>query len=140
MIAQRDFPNGLIITGKILMSDDVVEGLAPRVRDITSLEALIQTVRWHWAPRYGAEVVAAIQDLLCRHPDPEHEAREAQQRENAFAALQALAEADLRNKLVLIFDACHEAILRETRPASKPGKPVEKVCQIFMALPRKTVS
>ncbi|KAJ6533362.1 P-loop containing nucleoside triphosphate hydrolase protein [Mycena sp. CBHHK59/15] len=138
VIAQRDFPNGLIITGKILMSDVVVEGLAPRVRDITSLEALIQTVRWHWAPRYGAEVVAAIQDLLCHHPDPEREAREAQQQENAFATLQALAEADLRNKLVVIFDACHEAILCEKRPASKPGKPVEKVCQIFMALPWKT--
>ncbi|KAJ7852143.1 hypothetical protein B0H13DRAFT_2359671 [Mycena leptocephala] len=68
--------------------------------------------------------------------DPEHEAREAEKRERAFVALQALAVADLRQKLGVIFDACHE--VSQTRPASKPGRPAERVCQIFMALPRKT--
>ncbi|KAJ6609738.1 P-loop containing nucleoside triphosphate hydrolase protein [Mycena sp. CBHHK59/15] len=139
-IARREFPNGYIITGKILMADPIVEALAARVRDITSVNALVQTVRWHWAPKYAAEVVAAIQDLLTRHPDPELEAREEQKRERAFVALQDLAEADMRKKLAPIFDACHEVILSQTRPALKPGKPAEKVCQIFMALPRKTVS
>ncbi|KAJ7845681.1 P-loop containing nucleoside triphosphate hydrolase protein [Mycena leptocephala] len=138
-IAQREFPDAYIITGKILMSDEVVNSLAARVRNITSVDALSQTVRWHWAPVYGAEVVEAIQALLLRHPDPEHEAREAEKRERAFVALQALAVADLRQKLGVIFDACHETILGQTRPASKPGRPAERVCQIFMALPRKTV-
>ncbi|KAF7360458.1 p-loop containing nucleoside triphosphate hydrolase protein [Mycena venus] len=109
-IARREFPNQYIITA----------------------------VRWHWAPRFGAEVVAVIQDLLLQHPDLEAEAREAERRDRAFLELQVLAEKDLRKKLVVIFDACHEAILNQTRPASKAGKPAEKICQIFMALPRKT--
>jgi hypothetical protein len=139
VIAQRDYPNGYIITGKILMSDLVVDTLAARVRDITSVDAITQTVRWNWAPQYGAEVFTAIQSLLIRHPDLELQAREEGQRERAFAALNALAESDRHKKLLLIFDACHEAILRETRPGPKTGQTVKR-CQRFLALPRKTVS
>ncbi|KAJ7711659.1 hypothetical protein B0H16DRAFT_1267998, partial [Mycena metata] len=106
-IAHRDFPNGYIITGKILMSDQIVDAIAPRVRDITSIETLTENVRWHWTPKYGGEVVNTIQNLLVRHPDLELEAREAEKRERSFAALQSLAQADLRKKLDPLFDACH---------------------------------
>ncbi|KAJ7701058.1 hypothetical protein B0H16DRAFT_1348435 [Mycena metata] len=97
-IARRDFPDGYIITGKILMSDQIVEAIAPRVRDITSIETLADNIRWHWTPKYGGEVVDAIRNLLLRYPDLELEAREADKRERAFVALQSLAEADLRKK------------------------------------------
>ncbi|KAJ7780588.1 hypothetical protein DFH07DRAFT_729343 [Mycena maculata] len=137
-IAGRDFPNGYIITGKILMSDQIIEAIAPRVRDITSIETLAETVRWNWTPKYGSEVVKTIQTLLVRHPDLELEAREAEKRERAFAALQSLAQADLRKKLDPLFDACHERILSLTRPGGRAGQ-TERICQIFMALPRKTV-
>ncbi|KAJ7777512.1 P-loop containing nucleoside triphosphate hydrolase protein, partial [Mycena maculata] len=137
-IAQREYPHAYIITGKILMSDVVVEGLAARVCDIASVEGITRTVRWHWAPKYGAEVVAAIQDLLIHRPDMEQEAQEEERRERAFVALQALAEADLHKKLVVVFDACHDIILNQTRPGSKPGETVKR-CQQFIALPRKTV-
>ncbi|KAJ6620226.1 hypothetical protein B0H10DRAFT_2216267 [Mycena sp. CBHHK59/15] len=90
---------------KILMSDLVVDRLAARVRDITSVDAIQNTVRWHWASKYGDEVVAAIQDLLVHHPDLELQAREEQQREHTFATLTALAKADLHKKLVVVFDA-----------------------------------
>ncbi|KAJ7508063.1 P-loop containing nucleoside triphosphate hydrolase protein [Mycena galericulata] len=136
-IARREFPNGYLITGKILMSDVVVEALASRVRDITSVDAIVRTVRWHWAPKYGAEVVTAVQLLLVRHPDLELQAREERDRERSFAALQALAEADLHSKLVVVFDACHEVILSQTRPGPKVGETVKR-CQRFIALPRKT--
>ncbi|KAJ7106926.1 hypothetical protein C8R44DRAFT_637663 [Mycena epipterygia] len=130
-IARREYPSGYIITGKILMSDQIIEALAPRARDITSVDTLAETVRWHWAPTYGEEVVEAIKAVVARHPDP----REEQQRERAFVALEALAAADLHRKLVRVFDGCHEAILNETRAGSE-----EKVCQIFMVLPRKPVN
>ncbi|KAJ7466660.1 P-loop containing nucleoside triphosphate hydrolase protein [Mycena galericulata] len=136
-IAKRDFPHGYIITGKILMSDVVIAALAPRIRDVTSVDAIVDMVRWHWAPKYGPEVVSAVQDLLLHHPDLELLAREEQQRERAFAALNSLAEADLHKKLVAVFDACHDVILSQMRPGSKPGQTVKR-CQRFIALPRKT--
>lgn len=120
------------------MADLVVEALAARVRDITSVDAIENITRWHWASKYGAEVVVAIQNLLVRHPDLELQAREEQERERAFAALQALADADMHKKLVLIFDACHQVILSQMRPGSKPGEIVKR-CQRFLTLPRKTV-
>ncbi|KAJ7107392.1 P-loop containing nucleoside triphosphate hydrolase protein [Mycena epipterygia] len=114
-IARREYPSGYIITGKILMSNQIIEVLAPRARDITSVDTLAETVRWHWAPTYGEEVVEAIKAIVARHPDP----REEQQRERAFVALEALAAADLHRKLVRVFDGCHEAILNETRAGSE---------------------
>ncbi|KAJ7762287.1 P-loop containing nucleoside triphosphate hydrolase protein [Mycena maculata] len=101
-IAQRDFPHGYIITGKILMSDIVVDALAARIRDITTVDAIVDTVRWHWTPKYGPEVVSAIQDLLVHHPDLELLARQEEERERAFATLIARADADLHKKLVLV--------------------------------------
>ncbi|KAJ7153843.1 P-loop containing nucleoside triphosphate hydrolase protein [Mycena filopes] len=137
-IAHREFPNSYIITGKILMSDQIIETILPRLRDITSIETLAEAVHWHWAPKYGGEVVEAIRNVVARHPDLEAEAREAEKRERALAALESLAAADRRKKLGPVFDACHERIMSFTRPGPKPGQTV-KICQIFMALPRKTV-
>ncbi|KAJ7692229.1 P-loop containing nucleoside triphosphate hydrolase protein [Mycena rosella] len=113
-IALREWPDQLILTGKNLMSDLVVEALATRAREITSLEALNQAVRWIWGTKFGPEVVDAIQTRLVEFPDHERLAREEQEREKALTALRAMAEKDLRKKLAEIFEQCHEAILSET--------------------------
>ncbi|KAJ7638097.1 hypothetical protein B0H17DRAFT_1216883 [Mycena rosella] len=118
-IIQQHWPNQYIIRGRIVMSDDIIAALAARAREITTVtEALQQTVRWIWTPRFGAEVVAAIQTCLLDYPDVELQERKERERERNFAALQAMAQKDLRNKLALVFDV--------------------KICQIFLALPRKT--
>ncbi|KAJ7127539.1 P-loop containing nucleoside triphosphate hydrolase protein [Mycena crocata] len=135
-IVEQDYPDGLIITGKIILSDTVIEVIALHVREITSLESLMNTVRWHWAPRYGSKVVAAIEILLVAHPDLESQAREEEKRERALQALEVLAEKDLRKKLLLVFDGCHQTILDQKRPDDDTAQ----VCQIFKSLPRKTVS
>ncbi|KAJ7481893.1 hypothetical protein FB451DRAFT_1029987 [Mycena latifolia] len=135
-IAHREWPEQNIITGKNLMSDLVVEALATRAREITSLDALKQAVRWIWAPRFGDEVVQAIQTRLVDFPDFERLAREEQEREKAFVALQALAEKDLRKKLATIFDGCYDAIVSEM--VMYNGKPVKR-CQQFLTLPKSNV-
>ncbi|KAJ7679894.1 hypothetical protein B0H17DRAFT_1206290 [Mycena rosella] len=101
-MVERDFCHGYIITGKILLSDQIIEMLAPKVRDITSVDALAHT--------------APIQTLLVAHPDLKLQAREEEQRERVLVALRAMAEADLRKKLIQVFDGCHEAILSQKRP------------------------
>ncbi|KAF7348140.1 p-loop containing nucleoside triphosphate hydrolase protein [Mycena sanguinolenta] len=80
MIVERKFPGQHIITGKILMSDLVVDALANRARAITSLDALKQAVNWVWASELGAEVVEAIQVRLLDFPDLERLAREERAR------------------------------------------------------------
>ncbi|KAJ7166272.1 P-loop containing nucleoside triphosphate hydrolase protein [Mycena filopes] len=136
-IACTRYPGQNIVTGKILMSNLVVDALANRARSITSVEAINQTVRWAWAAELGPEVVEAIQQRLLDFPDLEELARQEEQRERAFAALQVLAEKDLRQKLTLVFDGCYEAIMGEL--VTRRGKTVKR-CQIFMTLPRRTVS
>ncbi|KAF7336622.1 hypothetical protein MSAN_02294400 [Mycena sanguinolenta] len=74
-IVKRKFPGQRTITGKILMSDLVVDALANRARAITSLDALKQAVNWVWASELGAEVVEAIQARLLDFPDLERLAR-----------------------------------------------------------------
>ncbi|KAJ7688875.1 P-loop containing nucleoside triphosphate hydrolase protein [Mycena rosella] len=135
-IALREWPDQLILTGKNLMSDLVVEALATRAREITSLETLNQAVRWVWAPKVGLEVVNAIQIRLVEFPDHERLAREEQEREKALTALRAMAKKDLRKKLADIFEQCHEAILSET--VSYKDKLVKR-CQPFLTLPKSNV-
>ncbi|KAJ7720137.1 P-loop containing nucleoside triphosphate hydrolase protein [Mycena maculata] len=135
-IARREWPDQHILTGKNFMSNLVVEALAARAREITSLEVLAQTVRWIWAEKFGSEIVTAIQHCLVDFPDLEQLAREEQVREKAFAALQALAEKDLRKKLTLVFDGCYDAILAETITCR--GKSVKR-CQVFLTLPKKNI-
>ncbi|KAJ7772144.1 P-loop containing nucleoside triphosphate hydrolase protein [Mycena maculata] len=135
-IARREWPDQHTLTGKNFMSNLVVEALAARARKITSLEVLAQTVRWIWAEKFGSEIVTAIQHCLVDFPDLEQLAREEQVREKAFAALQALAEKDLRKKLTLVFDGCYDAILAET--ITRRGKSVKR-CQVFLTLPKKNI-
>ncbi|KAK6977332.1 p-loop containing nucleoside triphosphate hydrolase protein [Favolaschia claudopus] len=135
-IARKKYPQQNIITGKILMSDLILDTLAARARSIDSLDALNRTVRWVWAPEFGVEVVEAIQQRLLDFPDFERLAREEKEREKAFLALEAMAERDMRRKLTLVFDGCYEAILAET---VQRGKKVVKRCQVFLSLPKKNV-
>ncbi|KAJ6464564.1 hypothetical protein C8R45DRAFT_790286, partial [Mycena sanguinolenta] len=109
-IAKRKYPRQHIITGKVLMSDLVVDALANRARAITSVDALKQVVNWVWASELGPEVVEAIRVRLLDFPDLERLAREEAAREKALAALEALAEKDLRKKLTSVFDSCYEAV------------------------------
>jgi hypothetical protein len=138
-LVQRDFPNQYFITGKAIMSDLIVDALAKYARDITSVVALQQTVRWNWAPQYAQDVVTAIAELLLEYLDPELQAREEREREQAFAALQALAAADLKKKLMLVFDTCYEAVLSQQRPEYPGSERMVKTCQIFLRLPQKSV-
>ncbi|KAJ7123894.1 P-loop containing nucleoside triphosphate hydrolase protein, partial [Mycena crocata] len=45
-IAKKHWPNQYIVTGKILMSDQIVASLAARARNITSVQAMQDMVRW----------------------------------------------------------------------------------------------
>ncbi|KAJ7705745.1 P-loop containing nucleoside triphosphate hydrolase protein [Mycena metata] len=128
-IARTKYSRQNIVTGKILMSNLVVDALANRARSITSVEAINQTVQWVWATDLGAEVVQAIQQRLLDFPDLEEE-----RREKAFAALHVLAEKDLRQKLTSVFDGCYTAVASEM--VTRRGKSVKR-CQIFMTLPKR---
>ncbi|KAJ7659837.1 hypothetical protein B0H17DRAFT_1145223 [Mycena rosella] len=74
------------------------------------VEALQQTVHWIWTPRFGAEVVAAIQTCLLDYPDVELQERKEREQERNFAVLQAMAQKDLRKKLALTWPAYYKII------------------------------
>ncbi|KAJ3826951.1 P-loop containing nucleoside triphosphate hydrolase protein [Lentinula raphanica] len=125
-----------LVTGKILLQDEVIHTIAERARAVTSVLMLKQIVRWHFADRYGPEVVEAIQEAVQECREPAEEAREEQQRERALNALCKMARKDFRAKLAEISDRCFEAIEALTRINAATGVQV-KICHPFEKLPRR---
>ncbi|KAJ3969545.1 P-loop containing nucleoside triphosphate hydrolase protein [Lentinula raphanica] len=124
-----------LVTGKILLQDEVIHALAEHARAVNSVLALKRVVRWHFADRYGAEVVEAVQQVVRDCREPAEEAREEQQRERALNALCKMAKKEFQAKLTLISDRCFEAIEAPMRTNSS-GVPV-KICYPFEKLPRR---
>ncbi|KAJ3746939.1 P-loop containing nucleoside triphosphate hydrolase protein [Lentinula raphanica] len=126
-----------LITGKAILSDEVIHTLAERARAVTTLPLLQQQVRWHFSSRYGEEAVAAINDVVSQFRDPAEEVRLERLREQAFKRLSNIARQDFRAKLTRISDACFAAVERVLR-MDDSGKSV-KLCKPFLSLPRRNV-
>ncbi|KAJ3757096.1 P-loop containing nucleoside triphosphate hydrolase protein [Lentinula raphanica] len=127
-----------LVTGKILLQDEVIHALAEHARAVNSVLALKRVVRWHFADRYGAEVVEAVQQVVRDCREPAEEAREEQQRERALNALCKMAKKEFREKLTCISDRCFQAVEALTRP--NPAGVQVKLCYLFEKLPRRKVS
>lgn len=121
-----------LVTGKMILQDEIVDVLAERARRITSLEALRASVYWHFSQEYGEAVVEAIREVLQEHPDPAEEAREREEHERASRALLTMKKRDLREKLEAISEACFEAV-EGVMDGSR------KVYQMFNRLPPRNV-
>lgn len=144
---ERDYPNQYIVTGKALMPATIIEALSIRARSFISVDVLVKKLPyWCWAPKYGVEVVAAIQEVLTQFPDHEQDAKDAAAQERKFQALQTLANKDLRRKLTLIFDDCYDTVHQSMKTVTVKGRGKDayreetvRRCQLFLYLPRRTV-
>ncbi|KAJ7605098.1 P-loop containing nucleoside triphosphate hydrolase protein [Roridomyces roridus] len=148
-IIARDFPNQLNITGKLILSNKVIQSIAARPRAITTPHIFVSSIIWRYGTvqdfRYGLEVVSEISRLLLDHPDLEEQEREAARREKAYQQLTVLASKDYRRRLTALGDECWEAVASVgTGNMVQRGTGVnrrmvlELRCQVFLALPRKT--
>jgi hypothetical protein len=127
-----------------------MEKIAERPRAVTTPHIFFSSILWRWGTeddfKYGREVVAAVGEVLLRYPDAEQEMRDAAVKEKMFVAFIATAEKEMRGKLKIVFQQCWDAVFSLTtgrfvtkgRGEKKRQEP-ERVCQPFMALPRKTV-
>ncbi|KAJ7054574.1 P-loop containing nucleoside triphosphate hydrolase protein [Mycena amicta] len=77
-ILDEHYPGQSFLSGKALIPVVVVDALAKRARRVISVEAVRQQTPWIHAPTYGARVVAAIQAVVARFPDPEQDACDAE--------------------------------------------------------------
>lgn len=85
------------ISGKAIIQDEIVETLAERARNITSIEALAQQVRWHFTALYGNTVVDVICKVVAQFPDSVEQAREERNQGRAFNTLITMAKKDFRS-------------------------------------------
>ncbi|KAK7016010.1 hypothetical protein R3P38DRAFT_2441642, partial [Favolaschia claudopus] len=115
---ERDFPQQLIITGKAILPNKIIEKIAERPRAVTTPHIFFSIIEWKWGThedcRYGNEVVAAVKAVLKDHPDEEEEKREAARREKVFDQLLALANKQRREKLRAVFQDCWDAVAAVT--------------------------
>ncbi|KAJ7430797.1 P-loop containing nucleoside triphosphate hydrolase protein [Mycena galericulata] len=81
-IVASEYPNQHFLTGNAILADNVLDTLAKRARQVTSVDTLLQQTRWIHAQRYGARIVEAIQDVLGDFPDLAAAARENQAAES----------------------------------------------------------
>lgn len=122
-----------LVTGKMILQDEIIDVLAERARRITSLEALRASVYWHFHREHGEAVAEAIREVLLQHPDPAEEAREQEEHERALRAQLTMKKRDLREKLEAISEACFKAVEGVTDGS-------RKVYQMFNRLPPRNVS
>ncbi|KAK6968994.1 p-loop containing nucleoside triphosphate hydrolase protein [Favolaschia claudopus] len=146
---ERDFPQQLIVTGKVILPNKIIEKIAERPRAVTTPHLFFSKIDWKWGTydncRYGNEVVAAVQAVLKDHPDEEEERREAVRREKQLDQLLAVANKQRREKLRAVFQDCWDAVADvKTGNSVSRGRGADKHleaelrCQAFMALPRKS--
>ncbi|KAJ6577765.1 hypothetical protein B0H19DRAFT_1253076 [Mycena capillaripes] len=147
-IVASDYPNQHFLTGNAILADNVLDALAKRARLVTSVETLQQQTRWIHAPRYGSQVVEAIQEVLVDFPDLVAHERESQAAERTQKTLDAAAFKELRSRLVKVFEGCYDAVFTEmeedageasTTRKRKKLKVPRRRCQIFLKLPRRNV-
>ena len=122
----------LLITGKMILQDDIIAVLAERARSIVSVNALKQRVYWHFANQFGNDIVQAVTLVMVRFPDTVQMAKQLKDRERALKALLQMKQRDLHEKLSLIHEACLGPVL-----AVQDG--ARQVCRAFLRLPRKNV-
>jgi hypothetical protein len=138
-IVKREYGAGsAFITGKSILSDDVISSLAKYARLYSSTEKIRAHTSWHWVDHYGEEVSSAIGALLPLYPDPVQEARDAQKKEQVFRQIQAMARKDFLERFRKLADECEATILALTR-VTKTGT-VLKRSTMFMRRPNKKVS
>ncbi|KAF8170902.1 hypothetical protein K438DRAFT_2059787 [Mycena galopus ATCC 62051] len=147
----RDYPRQQIITGKLILPNKIVAKIAERPRAVTTPDIFFSTIMWKWGTendcRYGKEIVEAVGEVLRHYPDEVQEKREAAEREKVFNNLMAVANKQRREKLKAVFQEYWDAVFNVTtgktvtrgRGPNKRTEP-ERLCQSFLALPRKTVS
>ncbi|KAI0319422.1 P-loop containing nucleoside triphosphate hydrolase protein, partial [Amylostereum chailletii] len=54
------WPNQNLVTGRSIMSDTVLAGLASGASFLNTMGDIEARVRWHWVPKYGHEVLVAL--------------------------------------------------------------------------------
>lgn len=99
-----------MITGKMILQDEIIEAIAECAWFFVSVEALKQHVYWHFADDFGQQVVDAVGAVLHNLPDSSQEAKQLQECECTLKALLKMAKRDLQDKLSKIQEACFLAV------------------------------
>ncbi|KAJ7926373.1 hypothetical protein B0H13DRAFT_1862406 [Mycena leptocephala] len=99
-------------------------------------------MRWGQATRFGETIVKAIQDVVILFPDHAKVAREREAAERTQRTLDADAAKELRNRLLIVFNGCYDAVFSQresvppsTRKTKKPKEP-RQICKRFLQLPK----
>lgn len=150
-IVADHYPNQHFISAPVILADDIVDTLAKRARLVTSVDTLLDQVRWSQAARFGDLVVDAIQDVVLLFPDHAKAARELEAAERIQRTVDAAVAKELRGHLVAIFNGCYDAVeslcepvpppTQSGRKVRQPRKPKEprKICKLFLKLPTSNV-
>ncbi|KAJ7930332.1 P-loop containing nucleoside triphosphate hydrolase protein [Mycena leptocephala] len=154
------YPNQHFLTGNVILADGIIDTMAKRARLITSVDTLLQQTRWGQATRIGETIVKAIlvsrhrytwrgqlqtkaiQDVVILFPDHAKVAREREAAERTQRTLDADAAKELRNRLLIVFNGCYDAVFSQresvppwTRKTKKP-KELRQICKRFLQLPK----
>ncbi|KAJ3925100.1 MAG: P-loop containing nucleoside triphosphate hydrolase protein [Lentinula lateritia] len=113
LVADIYGPDQYMVTGKMILSDEIINVLAERARFVDSVEALKQCVYWHFAHEFGNDVVLVLADVLANFPDSAQKAQELQQHERALRALLKMEKRDLKNQISSISESCFVAVKNE---------------------------
>jgi hypothetical protein len=139
------YPNQHFITGNAILGDDIIDTLAKRARLVTSVNTLLQQTRWGQAARFGDLVVQAIQEVLVLFPDHAKAARELEAAERTQRTLDAAAAKELRERMVVVFNGCYDAVFSQREPVPPPIRKTKRpreprqICKLFLQLPKSNV-
>ncbi|THU97463.1 hypothetical protein K435DRAFT_888883 [Dendrothele bispora CBS 962.96] len=113
---EKHYAGQTVITGRYILSDDVIDRIAERPRVITDISVFRYVIPWGLGvanPSYAEEVVQTIHEQVALHPDPIQLAREEAAQEQANKKLEATAEKERYERLRQVFQGCYDAVYGE---------------------------
>ncbi|KAE9401956.1 hypothetical protein BT96DRAFT_991622 [Gymnopus androsaceus JB14] len=121
-----------LITGKMILQDNIIAILAEHARSVVSVDTLKQQVYWHSDNQFRNNIFQVVTLVVVRFPDTVQMAKQLEDRECVLKALLQIKQRDLHEKLSLIHEACLGPVL-----AVQDG--ARQVCRAFLRLPQKNV-
>ncbi|TDL15505.1 P-loop containing nucleoside triphosphate hydrolase protein [Rickenella mellea] len=121
--AAKKWPSDHFMSGRYILSDDILNTLASTRNTIRSVEDLARSVRWHWEPVYGQDLVNTLQSVYGENDKPPTRQRRTNGVDNA----------EIRTRFRILFDVCLAALESCTDDEGRAR------CKLFQRLPNSRV-